>query len=262
MILLSENNDNKVNERSYVDSIEFNKEGKTTIVKSIEERVQTVTVTKDRIIGAVVIAVVGTMSRVGVTHTCLTLAKYLTDLKLNVAIVEYNNSNAFKAIKESYEELKEIEDGFVLDGIVYYPYNEKLDIPSILDSEKYNYVILDLGSCRVADMQEFKRATKRIVVSGTKTWELQALRNYIETADALVKNIFYFTLADSEDYKLVEANMPGLKCYLGPIRLNPLAALEEDSEIFKDMLDDVLPRNLDVNNKGILKKLFSKGKTK
>lgn len=235
------------------------KEGKTKIVKSIEERTKTVTVTKDRIIGTVTIAVIGTQNRVGVTHTAISIAKFLKNKGHKVALIENNDSGDFAEIKNSYEDIKEKKQSFIIDGIDFYPYSEKVTITDILDMENYNYAVIDMGQYKKADFNEFKRSNKRIVVSGTKMWELQGLRDFIGLNDALYKNVFYFTLSDKKDYELVKSNMDNLKCYLAPIQLNPFNYQKESAEIFKDILKDVLPEvNNESEKEGLFKKALSK----
>lgn len=236
------------------------KEGKPKTISSNQEKTKTVTITKDRIIGTVTIALIGTGKRMGVTHASISMAKYLKNKGYKVALIEYHNSETFKDIRKSYEEIKEKKSSFIIDSIDFYPYSESLSISDILDIENYNYAVLDMGEYKEADIQEFRRSNKRVVVSGTKMWELQGLRDFIsQSNDAVYKNLFYFTLSDKKDYELVKSNMDNLKCYMAPLQLNPFNYYKESAEIFKDMLKDILPDTNDHTEKeGVFKKALSK----
>lgn len=227
-----------------------NEESKTKEVTEVER-----TVIKDKIVGTVVISVAGTMKRVGVTHTALSITKFLKDENFKVAVLELHNANNFKAIHNAYEDIVERDNCFSLDGIDYYPYREKLNVLDVLQ-EDYNYIILDMGVYNQCNIEEFKRSHVRIITSGVKDWELTDLELILRTNDTIYKNNYYFTFSDDYTFDLVKENMDQLKCFKAPFNPNPFTASSDCKELFKKMLVEFLPEIQDEQSKnGLTSKL-------
>lgn len=223
--------------------------------KVVVEKTRTLTIEKDRIIGTVVIAVSGTMHRIGTTHTVLSLSKFLKELKYKVAVVELHKSQNFNSIKNSYTDTIEKDNMFTLDGIDYYPYNPKLGVLDVLQ-EDYNYVVIDMGIYNECNIIEFKRANERIIVSGIKDWELTELELILRTGDKILyKNKYLFNFADKNTFNFIRSNMNNLPCFLAPMNPQPFHKNKEFNEVFKIMLKDVLPKIEQKENASILKKL-------
>lgn len=219
-----------------------------------ERRERTVTIIKDKIVGTVIIAVVGTMNRIGTTHTAISIAKYLSSLKYTVALVEHNKSAVFQIIKESYSNTLVGENYFCLDNIYFYPHDENNTLLDILE-EDFNYIVLDMGIYNSCDLSEFKRANVRVIVSGIKDWELSPLEKLLSEGDTIFKNIYYFTFADQKEFKEIKKSMDQLRCLNAPYNPNPFALNQENKDIFKDLLDYYLPQE---KNRGNIINKFSK----
>lgn len=238
------------------------------ILKKIEKEVvqRTVTITKEKIIGTVVIAVAGTISRMGTTHATISIAKFLRDNNFKVATLEYHKVDHFNFIKNNYENIQEGNNLFIFNDIYFYPYNEKLNILDVIQ-EDYNYVILDMGILHECDMAEFKRANSRIVVSGAKDWELNELEIILRANDNLTnsRNNYYFNFIDKDGFEEIKANMRNeeigqLKCYQAPYNPNPYVIDKDCISLFQELLKDVLPlvkQDTDSKSKNILD-LFKK----
>jgi len=225
--------------------------------KVIVEKTRTVTIEKDRIIGTVVIAVSGTMHRIGTTHTVISLGKFLKDLKYKVALVELHKSQGFNFIKNSYTDVIDKGNMFTIDDIDYFPYSPQLSVLDVLQ-EDYNYIVIDMGIYNECNIVEFKRANERIIVSGIKDWELTELELILRTGDKILyKNKYLFNFADKLTFNFIKSNMDNLPCFLAPMNPQPFHKNKECNELFKVVLKDVLPKIEQKDNANIFKKLSS-----
>lgn len=215
---------------------------KEKVIEKVTEKVveRTVTIEKERIIGTVVIAVAGTMKRIGTTHTALSIATYLQKQNFNVAVMELQDKKDFTAIKNAYVDVKDDGDSFILNSITFYPYNANLSILDVFQQE-YNYIILDMGTYQECNIEEFKRANARIIVSGVKEWEVTELEIILfNSNDAIYKNKYLFTFADESSFKFIKSNMNELKCFKAPYNPDPFKIYKE-SNIYGELLRDVIP---------------------
>jgi len=219
---------------------------------------QVKTIEKDKIVGTVVIAVVGAMNRIGTTHTAISLAKYLIDNRYGVAVVELHNSNVFERIRDSYENVVEKSGMFSLAGIDFYPFDPTRSV-SDLTLDDYNYIILDMGVYSKCNIAEFRRAQERIVVCGVKDWELEELEELIECEEKNFKNRYYFTFSDDPMFEFVKSSMDSLSCFKAPYNPQPFHYNEDCAKVFKELLKNVLPQvNDDADNESFLKYLLKK----
>lgn len=216
-----------------------------TIIKE-----KTVTITKEKIVGTITIAVTGAMARIGTTHLAIQIAEFLKNSGDNkVAIIELHNTDSFNSICNAYEDVKKNSEYFSLDNLDFYPYNEDLSVLDILEKD-YKYIIYDMGLYKECHLTEFKRANKRIIVSGVKDWELTELEDILRFNDTIYKNNYYFNFADNNTFETVEENMDQLKCYQAVYNPNPFIISKETNEFFKTFLKDVIPETKQSGEKG------------
>lgn len=220
------------------DSQVSNIKEKIKLEKEVSER--TVVIEKGKLLGTVVIAVVGAMNRIGTTHTVISLTKFLKDLNYNVAVMELKKSQAFTAIKNSYEDVKIDGNMFTLEGIDFYPYSENLSVLDILQDE-YDYLILDMGVYDDCNIDEFRRANVRVIVSGVKDWELTKLELILNSDERIFKNKYYFTFSDVSLFKMVKDNMDKLQCYQAPYNPQPFEVSKECNTVFNELLKEFIP---------------------
>lgn len=248
--------------------IEVAKPTTNKIEKEVIQR--TLTITKEKIIGTVVIAVAGTMGRIGTTHTTISISEFLKNNNFKVATLEYHKKNHFNFIKNNYENIQENNNHFIFNDIYFYPYSENLKILDVIQ-EDYNYIILDMGILQECDMAEFKRANSRIVVSGAKDWEITDLELILRENDNLTnsRNNYYFNFTDKDGFEEIKSNMKNeeigqLKCFQAHYNPNPFVIVKDCIISFQELLKDVLPeikQDNDSKSKNILdfvKKIFKK----
>ena len=133
--------------------------------------------------GTVVIAVGGLNPNTGVTSTAVAIAKHLQSISKSVALVELNYSLGFDRIHAFYENAPELligEDEFECDKLHHYKHRIGMKLPEILNS--YDYVVMDMGLLSDSHpyINEFKRATLRLVITPQSNWKWF-------TVDALIK---------------------------------------------------------------------------
>lgn len=204
---------------------------------------QTTTITKEKIVGTVVIACAGTMSRIGTTHAAITIAEFLKNNNFSVALKELYNSTSFTDIEGAYEDSKDEGDYYSLDGLDFYPYTENLSVLDVLERD-YNYIVLDMGIYKNCNIEEFKRANSRLIVSGTKDWEIKNLQTILETGDTIHKNKYLFNYSDEEMFDFIRGSMDRLICHKLPYNPNPFNCTKDCFEEYKKILKDVLPSTL------------------
>lgn len=129
----------------------------------------------DRTIGTILISVLGVEKGVGVTHTGILVANFLTRRGNTVAIVEVNKTNDFSFIEGSYEgedpSQLNADEYFQLRGVTYYKSNYSFEIAELME-KRYDYIILDLGSYAESNyIDEFYRSHLQIVIGNGSDWK-------------------------------------------------------------------------------------------
>ncbi|WP_010250282.1 hypothetical protein [Acetivibrio cellulolyticus] len=241
---------------------EFIETGSGRFGKNSGGNTQAKMVEKDKIVGTVVIAVVGTMSRIGTTHTAISIAKYLMDNRHGVAVVELHSSFAFDCIKNSYDNVVEKNGMFSLGGMDFYPFDPARAVSDLV-LDDYSYIILDMGVYGKCNIAEFRRAQERVIVSGVKDWELNELEELIESEDKNFKNRYYFTFSNNAMFELVKESMNSLPCFQAPYNPQPFDDSDECAKVFGNMLRNVMPQiNSEDENESFLKYMLKKKEIK
>lgn len=219
----------------------------TEVIRSNNSKVihKTVNIIQERVLGIGVIAVAGSINRIGTTHTVISLANFLNKQKYNVAVVEYHNSNHFNCIKNAYEDIELKGDRFILNGVTYYPYSNTLSLANVFE-EDYKYVILDMGLYESCNLEEFLRANVRIITNGVKDWEIKGLEGILRLNHSIHKNKYVFNFSDKYNFENIKDNMDQLQCYQLPYNPNPFVISAEEERLYKILLKEILPTS---NNK-------------
>lgn len=151
--------------KQYKDSLSFKDVKKLEKVIIKQEIKQTV--------NKIMVGLCGSQERVGTTHHSILLANFLRKKGYMVALVEANESKAFQSIQKSFEE-KMFGDYFSLNGVDYYPGASPTQIGNIL-GKSYNFILVDFGSYQSADSIVFNKCDVRIIVTGSRPWEVDHL---------------------------------------------------------------------------------------
>ncbi|WP_017812442.1 serine/threonine protein kinase [Paenibacillus shenyangensis] len=127
-----------------------------------------------------VIAVMGSTSGTGTTHTAVAIAHYLARSQQKVALVEMNDHpGAFARIQQvavngmAEQQMLLEERKFTLEGVDYWRESARAEVVGLLGGS-YRFIILDLGRYQQnARLEEFLRADIPIVVGSGAEWRYQ-----------------------------------------------------------------------------------------
>ena len=182
-------------------------------------------------VNKVVIGMAGSNSRIGVTHHAIILANHLRKKGYMVALVEEHPSDAFGQLREFYSEKLFDDEYYTMGGVDYYPYSED-------------------------DLFLFNKSDVRVVISGSKPWELEGIQTVFDLAaeDVLKTYYFYFNFTAAEFEDALKEGMGNLeKVYFLRYTENPVKTYEFPG--MEEMLADYMPVKIapDSRKKGIFR---------
>lgn len=190
------------NGREYKDSVSFKEHIPLDKIKS-----------EKKIVNDVFIAISGTHSRIGVTHTSIIIANNLRCEGFLVALVEINEHLAFDEIEHSFEVEKK-EGYYTLDGIDFYSIEKSTEIEDI-KKKGYNFIIIDFGEYQNRNKELFKECDLKLIIAGSKPWEANKTFNVFENTlvDELSIYHFYFNFTASDLREDVKEGMCNLNIH-------------------------------------------------
>lgn len=148
------------------------------------------------------VAVCGSEPHIGTTHNALLITKFLHDIGFKVCYLEANEVQkifylkSFYSQNSNFNERKNLLQCFGID--IYSGFN----ISDVM-SQNYDFYIFDLGVLTETKLVSFLTKDVRIIVSGTKPWELAFLNesiNLIGTKNTV--NFFLNLSIESEETKI------------------------------------------------------------
>lgn len=146
--------------------------------------------TKEKAQGKLVIGLIGTHNGAGVTHLGILLANYLSEcLGQKTAFVECSPKNDLQYVERYFFDQSEDlynHDYFIIRRVTFYKNRNLHGLPEIV-GDKYDCVILDLGTDMVKNKSEFLRCDKKIVISSLAVWKMHELERFVSN-NAHVKN--------------------------------------------------------------------------
>ncbi len=158
------------------------------------------------------IGIAGSERRIGTTHTALLLASFFRKRGFMVALLEMNSSGAFASIQEGFEE-KGHEDGhFTLNGIDFYENADIKKLGQVLE-KSYNFILLDFGEYGRCDLVTLHKCAEKIIVSGSKPWEIESVNRIFEAEEQeTIRNyIFYFNFSPEREQEDIRKGMSVIK---------------------------------------------------
>ena len=147
----------------------------------------------------VMIGIVGTERKAGTTTAAFHLANYLNNLGASVTYTETNLHNHLSDIAEAYHyEWK--DDHYTHNGITYY-LNTAFDTDA-----RANFILFDLG-CMMENKKWILKSIREsmmeiIVISGSKPYELHALRDTLDTVQDKKINLLLNYVSKDDKAKL------------------------------------------------------------
>lgn len=161
-----------------------------------------------QVVSKVMIGIAGSSERIGVTHNTVVLANYLRTRGYMIAVAEYNDTNAYQSIRESFDAKYLDNSYFTIAGVDYYPEVNTDRIGSIL-GKSYNFILIDFGSFESCDRVTFNKSDIRIIIAGSKPWEVNRVNTIFELTakDTLMQYHFCFNFTAQKDQKDIRESM-------------------------------------------------------
>lgn len=132
-----------------------------------------------QVVNKVLIGIAGSQSRIGTTHTAIALASALRCRGYMVAVAEYNLSKDYRCIMESFGETLIESAYFSLGGVDFYPECSEESLAAVL-GKSYNFIITDFGAYPDCDKVTYNKSNVRLLVSGSKPYELEQMQSFFE----------------------------------------------------------------------------------
>lgn len=162
------------------------------------------------------IAIVGTQSRIGVTHLAFLITAYLNGSGYKAFYMERNDSNHILELLNRYQSIKMTEGYYQLHNLKLIPTYTSLDI---LDKETA-VTILDYGCLQEWNIDEFNKADIKLVVAGAREWELGATESALKKLRGEINIKYLFNFLDGKQFRNIAKYMDKLNCYRIPYEPN------------------------------------------
>lgn len=220
--LSKEGNEYKDAIRFRVDDINTKGKNKVIIKKEYKKLKQLLTV-----------AVAGTQKHIGATTQAFLLCKFFNERGLKACYVCANNSSDIEELRENAG--KELNNGmFQYNGVDIYDKNEKISAMSY----GYDVYIYDYGILTNENLDSFIKNDKRIIVGGSKLWEISNIFIAIAKLKELEDVHFIISFCPIEDKNALSSNMNKYKknTYFSEYAPNPFEM--KNSEIYQSIFKD------------------------
>lgn len=205
------------------------------------------------------IGIAGAEGNIGITHNAIVLANFFRKKGFMVALAEWNISGAYQTICESFEESLFKEGYFTINGIDFYPGVDEERMQLVLE-HSYNVIIIDFGCFSEENKGAFERCEDRLIITGSKPWEMDALNKIFSAAskDTLNKYHFCFNFTQKNDYDAIREGMGELdNVYFLKYLEDPFT--ESDFADGETIFADILPEEEKAEEKkGVFSRLFRK----
>jgi len=138
-------------------------------------------------------------------------ANYLKAKGYRIAFVEnsLNKNKCFHLIQESFDDLENVTDEyFTLNHVDYYKNYDIQELHRII-SKNYNFIIIDFGEFSEDYLAEFRRCVVQVVITGSKSWELEFINKIFGSAteDELKEFTYLFNFTDLQNANDIRENM-------------------------------------------------------
>ena len=234
------------------------------VFKEVKENVEVIGKERLKVVSRVLVGVTSSQPRMGGTHNLLTFAVYLRKLGFLVAAVEKNKSGAFEQIRIGHNE-KLHESYFTMYGVDFYPsVLDKTKMKVVLD-KTYNFILCDYGCMDQSDKGDFLKCHEKVLVVGSKTWELPYLNRILkEYPDTVLKQIHVcFNLVFEKHKKYLRQAMKYSDGQLMPVLFldyNPEPYDSDHFAVAEEILEEYMLRPKQKEKESLFSRLFKGGK--
>ena len=224
---------------------------------SITQKEKIIEIEKEKIIGPVTIGVAGVLKRIGTTYTALSIASFLSD-NYKVAVLEIGgDSPVLLHIQNSYDVEMNKDKSFMFKNIHYFPFQRDFNMSSLMNFE-FDYIIFDLGVYESCNKNEFWRSNLRIMVCGSRVWELAPLELFFKENQRNDNVNYIFSFTDDSTFKDISKAISPLKCFQAPYNPTSFVLIDSQKELYLDLLEEVIPKCNNRKKRGLFKMLKRK----
>jgi hypothetical protein len=174
----------------------------------------------------------------GVTHLALSLASFCASKRrLETAVLELHSRDELSRLPAPDPS----SVNFRIHGIDCYPRVDSSDMPVLLN-QRYDCLILDLGTIREANLPELLRCDARLILCSTAPWKTRALEefpSYFEDTIQLGESFQYLMQTGYQEQSISFSNgvtIPARKCRTIPFIKNPFRIEKELFLFFEELL--------------------------
>lgn len=182
----------------------------------------------------IIISIIGSQKRIGVTHTSITLAFSLMKKGYKVAVIELNNNDDFKYFANCYEHNIYSNEQLKFTKIYQIDFYGKVDNDSFnkIQGLNYDYIIIDNGDIENCNISEHNRADVKLVCFGAKAWEQQNLGVIFDLGEDVTNNYRFITICDEKIKNEIVDELSPNKVYFPKYNPEPFT---EDELLLKSL---------------------------
>ncbi|MDI9510189.1 MAG: serine/threonine protein kinase [Clostridiales bacterium] len=180
------------------------------------------------------IGIAGSQPRIGTTHMSLRICSYFNRHDRACLYLEHNRSRCLWNIRNRYYLTKKDQDVLRIKGIEM----ASAGYEQVMDLTEYNVIVRDYGCLGLENKDQFLQSKIKILILGSKDWEL----GYSEEALTMISEykdiIFMFNFVDGRQYMKAIKSMVDRNCLRIPYEPDPFAKPRDKNsqEFFRDLL--------------------------
>lgn len=165
------------------------------------------------------IAVAGAQERIGTTHVAFRICCYYNQIKMKSLYLEKNSSNCIWSIKNRYERTEKNREFYKINGFLAL---EKGD-EKIYELSSFPIIVEDYGRLTKENRKDFLQADVKILILGTKDWELSCSEQALNLVTEYKDMIYLFNFLNDKQFHQVIRSMKHKLCYRIPYEPDPFA---------------------------------------
>ena len=205
----------------------------------------------------IIVSIIGTQNRIGVTHSSITLAYSLMKKGYRVAVVELNNNGDLKYLVNCYEHnnyQNDVTNYIKIYQIDLYP---RVDIETLskIQGLNYDYIIIDNGTINDYYEAEHNKADVKLVCFGTRPWEQHYLSNIFALGEETIKDFRLITVCNDNIKEEISEELKPNKVYFPKYNSEPFS---EDEVMLKSIEGFLFEENKEAPRKKGIFSFFGK----
>lgn len=184
----------------------------TTATAYAELQSRMLSIQKENLKTATLIAIAGAGQRIGTTTQALQILMYLRSQNKSVALVEMHNHPCLKSYADVYSDAFVCKTHCVISGNTIYFSPESL--PTI--QKEYEYLVLDFGNFHCCKKTDLLQADIKIISCGIKPWETESVSHTFRDNDGTFLYLFSFVPQSDEKEIIKQMEEYGQRTFFAP----------------------------------------------